>query len=98
MEKIQPMEKQTQWASAYAWIMRRAQTTSGRKSMALARIGVAYEEVRNYARCATMDRRELSARVGELNTRIRSLCARHGVSRDELQEYFRRNGYALALG
>ena len=92
------MNKQENWASAYAWIMRRAQTTSGRKSMALARIGVAYEEVRNYAQCKTMDRRELSARVGELNTRIRSLCARHGVSRDELQEYFRRNGYVLALG
>lgn len=98
MEKIQPMEKQTQWASAYAYIMRRAQTTDGRKSMALARIGVSYEEVRNYAQCATMDRGELSARVGELNTRIRSLCARHGVSSDELQQYFQRNGYALALG
>lgn len=92
------MTKQENWASAYAWIMRRAQTTSGRKSMALARIGVAYEEVRNYSQCKNADRVELSLRVGELNARIRSLCTRHGVSRDELQQYFQRNGYALALG
>lgn len=92
------MNKQTQWASAYAYIMRRAQTTDGRKSMALARIGVAYEEVRNYSQCKNADRVELSLRVGELNARIRSLCTRHGVSRDELQQYFQRNGYALALG
>lgn len=91
------MTKQESWASAYAWIMRRARTIDGQKSMALARIGVSYEEVRNYAHCKTMDRVELSARVGELNTRIRTLCARHGVSRDELQDYFRRNGYTLAF-
>lgn len=92
------MTKQENWASAYAWIMCRAQTTDGRKSMALARIGVAYEEVRNYSQCKNADRVELSLRVGELNARIRSLCTRHGVSRDELQQYFQRNGYALALG
>lgn len=91
------MNKQSQWASAYAYIMRRAQTSSGRKSMALARIGVSYEEVRNYAHCKTVDRVELSARVGELNARIRTLCARHGVSRKELQEYFTRNNYVLSF-
>lgn len=91
------MEKQTQWASSYAWIMRRARTHDGQKSMALARIGVSYEEVRNYAHCKNMDRVELSVRVGELNARIRSLCARHGVSREELRAYFKRNNYALEL-
>lgn len=77
--------------------MRRAQTIDGRKSMALARIGVAYEELRNYAQCKTMDRRELSARVGELNTRIRTLCARHGLSGDEVRAYFQRNNYVLSF-
>lgn len=92
------MEKQTQWASAYAYIMHRASTPEGRKAMALARIGVSYEEVRNYAQSKNVDRVELSARVGELSARIRSLCTRHGVSREELQEYFRRNNYTFALG
>lgn len=91
------MNKQENWASAYAWIMRRAQTIDGRKSMALARIGVAYEELRNYAQCKTMDRRELSARVGELNARIRTLCARHGLSGEEVRAYFQRNNYVLSF-
>lgn len=81
----------------YAYIMRRTRTPEGRKSIALARIGVHYEEVRSYSRCASMDKVELSIRAAELKSHIHSLCARHGISRDELKTYFHRNHYSLSL-
>lgn len=67
------------------------------KTFALARIGVNYEDVRNYANCKSMDMGELRLRVQELNARIRSLCTRYGVTGDEVQEYFTRNNYVLSF-
>lgn len=66
------------------------------KRFALARIGVAMDDVQNYARSKKCDRSELRSMVAEVSTKIKELCTRYGVSRVELGAYLERNRYALS--
>lgn len=67
------------------------------KRFALARIGVAMDDVQNYARSKKCDRMELRSMVHEVSAKIKDLCARYGVSRQELQEYFAFHNYQLSF-
>lgn len=91
------MKNETGNARLYSKIMQTQATPAGRKRITLARIGVQYEETRNFARSTGCTRAELAQRVATLNANIKRLCTMHNVTREELREYFERNHYALSF-
>lgn len=67
------------------------------KRFALARIGVAMDDVQNYARTKTCNRAELRTMAAEVSEKIKDLCTRYGVSKKELQAYFALHNYQLSF-
>lgn len=91
------MKNESENARLLAKIMQAQATPAGRKRVTLARIGVQYEETRNFARSKGCTREELRQRVCALNANIKRLCTMHNVTREELREYFERNHYELSF-
>ena len=67
------------------------------KRFALARIGVAMDEVKHYAKCKNCDRGELALMAKEVSAKIKDLCTRYGVSKDELCQYLVLHNYSLSF-
>ena len=67
------------------------------KRFALARIGVAMDDVKHYAASKNCNRAELRTMVSEVNAKIKDLCIRYGVSKVELVEYIKLNKYSLSF-
>lgn len=92
---LSPEEKKRRNDLAYELAMRGKNKDA--KGHALARIGVAYEDVRNYKNSKKVDMDELRYRASQFVKRMRELAASYGLTGDEVREYFARNNYSLSF-
>ena len=92
---LSPEEKKRRNDLAYELAMRGKNKDP--KGYALASIGVAYEDVRNYKNSAKMNMEELRWRASEFMKRMRHLAAAYGLTGDEVREYFARRNYSLSF-
>lgn len=67
------------------------------KRFALARIGVAMDDVKHYAASKNCNRAELRTMVSEVSAKIKDLCTRYGVSKGELCQYLAFHNYSLSF-
>ena len=92
---LSPEEKKRRNDLAYELAMRGRNKDP--KAHALASIGVAYEDVRNYKNSKKMDLDELRWRASRFMERMRELAASYGLTGEEVKEYFARNNYSLSF-
>lgn len=85
------MSKLEQYNKAYEDIMHRQQTAEGKRRMALARIGVAYEDVRSRVRARITTREDLYAWQLYFNRLIYDLAVRYHLTSVQVEEYLARN-------
>lgn len=67
------------------------------KRFALARIGVAMDEVKHYAASKNCNRAELKLMAKDVSAKIKDLCTRYGVSKTELSQYLAFHNYSLSF-
>lgn len=92
---LSPEEKKRRNDLAYELAMRGKKKDP--KGHALASIGVAYEDVRNYKNSKKVDMDELRYRASQFMKRMRELAASYGLTGEEVREYFARNNYSLSF-
>lgn len=85
------MAKQKKQNKLYQEIMRDQQTATGKRRMALARIGVVYEDVRSRARAHTTTREDLYTWQLYFNRLIYDLSVRYHLTGVQVEEYLARN-------
>ena len=93
--KLTPEEKRRRSELAYRDIMERRKTASGRKSIALAMIGVDYEDIQRSASKKDWDSVFYQGR--ELDRKIDALCTKYGITDEEVKAYFVQQKYDLSL-
>ena len=92
---LSPEEKKRRNDLAYELAMRGKKKDP--KAHALASIGVAYEDVRNYKKSKNMNMGELRWRVSMFMERMREVASLYGLTGEEVKEYFARNNYSLSF-
>lgn len=85
------MNKTAPYSKLYEDIMRQQQTATGKRRMALARIGVAYEDVRSRARARITTREELYVWQLYFNRLTYDLAAKYHLTGAQVEEYLARN-------